>query len=367
MKSGLVAWAAEAVRGAREVDAGGGAITAAPGPRGERDRERMLVVDRARRAVRHARVGDLPEVLRAGDLLVVNDAATVPASIAMRTDRGARVEVRLSSRLPGAEARWTVVLFGEGSFRDDTDARLAPPRVRVGERLVASVQGRAGRLGARVLRVHAASPRLLDVAFEVGGGAFLAALYEAAEPVRYSYLKTAVPLEAFQTAFATRPWAVEMPSAARPLTWGTLIAARRRGVGIAAVTHAAGLSATGDARIDRLLPLPERYRVPAETMEALARARARGGRVVAVGTTVVRALEGAAAAGSLSGVTDLRIAPGHTLRCVDALLTNVHAPGESHHELMRAFVDDALLARAHRAARDAGYVAHEFGDATLIA
>jgi S-adenosylmethionine:tRNA ribosyltransferase-isomerase len=184
--------------------------------------------------------------------------------------------------------------------------------------------------------------------------------------VRYSYLKTEVPLGAFQTAFATRPWAVEMPSAARPLTWRTLLAVRRRGVGIAAVTHAAGLSATGDGRIDRMLPLPERYRVPAETMDAIARARAQGGRVIAVGTTVVRALEGAAEAGALEGVTDLRIGPAHALRCVDGLLTNVHAPGESHHELMRAFADDLLLSRAHRAARELDYVAHEFGDATLI-
>ncbi len=255
------------------------------------------------------------------------------------------------------------MLFGAGSFRDDTDARPPPPAVAVGERLRAE---RDDGLTARVARVHDVSPRLVDVAFDRDGGAFVAALYEAAEPVRYSYLKTAVPLGAFQTAFATFPWAVEMPSAARPLTWRTLMAARRRGVELAAVTHAAGLSATGDARIDRLLPLPERYRVPARTMDAIARARARGGRVIAVGTTVVRALEGAALGGALEGVTGLRIGPEHRLVAVDGLLTNVHAPGESHHELMRAFVDDLLLTRAHRAAREAGYVAHEFGDATLI-
>jgi len=329
----------------------------------------MLVVDRRARTLRDTRISDLPDTLRPGDLLVVNDAATVPASIPARTQSGELIELRLVARLEGDDvARWTAVLFGEGSFRDDTDRRPAPPPLRVG----AWVEARRG-LGACIVRVHPESPRLVDLEWRVadGRGGLFEALYAAAEPIRYSYLEDAVPLSAFQTAFATRPWAVEMPSAARPLTWRTLLALRRRGISLASVTHAAGLSATGDPRIDALLPLPERYRIDATTVEKIRRARARGGRIIAAGTTVVRALEGAARAsdGALApgeGVTDLRIGPAHRLRVVDGLLTNVHAPGESHHELMRAFADDLLLRRAHRAASEAGYVAHEFGDATLI-
>jgi S-adenosylmethionine:tRNA ribosyltransferase-isomerase len=328
----------------------------------------MLVVDRRARTVVDHRIADLPDVLREGDLLVVNDAATVPASLEARTESGEAVEVRLAARLAGDDiVGWTAVLFGEGSFRDDTDRRPGPPPLGVGSLLVAR-----GGLVLRLTRVHAASPRLVDVALGAPGGRdVMGALYAAAEPVRYSYLKEAVPLEAFQTAFATRAWAVEMPSAARPLTWRTLLALCRRGIGIASVTHAAGLSATGDPRLDRLLPFPERYHVDDAAVRAIAEARGRGGRVIAAGTTVVRALEGAVCAhgGALAagaGVTDLRIGPTHRLRVVDGLLTNVHAPGESHHELMRAFADDVTLRRAHRAAREAGYVAHEFGDTTLI-
>ncbi len=150
-----------------------------------------------------------------------------------------------------------------------------------------------------------------------------------------------------------------------------LLSLRRAGVGLAALTHAAGLSATGDAAIDAQLPLAERYRIPARAVTRSVMRVARGGRVVAVGTTVVRALEGAAASGggTLSpgeGTTDLRIARGFVPRVVDALLTGVHAPGESHRALMDAFAEPMLLDRAHACALDRGYLAHELGDSTLI-
>jgi acyl-CoA synthetase (AMP-forming)/AMP-acid ligase II len=152
-----------------------------------------------------------------------------------------------------------------------------------------------------------------------------------------------------------------MPSAGRVLDVATLAALRARGVEIAFVTHAAGLSAVGDPAIDAALPLPERYEVPAETQAAVARAK----RVVAVGTSVVRALEGAAASGLSCGITDLRLGPGTRRQVVDAIVTGVHEAGTSHHTLLEAFAASRVLEEATIASIDAGLLAHEFGDVWL--
>src|SRR5258708_4890149 len=167
-----------------------------------------------------------------------------------------------------------------------------------------------------------------------------------------------------------RPWP-GTTSAGRPLSWQILLALRRRGVRWAALTHAAGLSATGDGAIDAALPLPERYDIPLATVAAVSETRRRGGRVVAVGTTVVRALEGAAAAhgGVLcagAGVTALRIGPGHRPLIVDGVLSGTHDLPSSHAALLAAFTGPALLGRAVSRAEALAYTTHELGDAMLV-
>lgn len=162
-----------------------------------------------------------------------------------------------------------------------------------------------------------------------------------------------------------------MPSAGRVLTSRLLREVRLHGVAVASLTHAAGLSSTGDPAVDAILPLPERYDVPPETAEAVARARSAGGRVIAAGTTVVRALEGCAAEnrGRLrpgEGVTAIRVGPGFQPAIVDGLLTGMHEPGTSHFDLMQAFAPGPLLEAAHRQAESVGYLGHEFGDACLV-
>ena len=172
-----------------------------------------------------------------------------------------------------------------------------------------------------------------------------------------------------QTAYAARPWAVEMPSAGRPLGWRVLGALRRRGVELAWLTHAAGLSATGDPVLDAALPLPEQYEIPERTAALIARARAEGRRVIAIGTTVVRALEGAAHAGGVrpgSGTTAILLDQRSRLSVVDGLVTGIHAPGESHYRLLGAFAPAASLAAAAAHATARGYRPHELGDLALV-
>ena len=168
-------------------------------------------------------------------------------------------------------------------------------------------------------------------------------------------------IDEVQTPFASRPWAAEMPSAGRPLSSAVLA-----GLNVARITHAAGLSSTGDPETDALLPLPERSDIPVETIRALERA----GRVIAVGTSVVRALEdrfrthGRLVPGVATST--LRIGPGTALHVVDGLLSGMHEPGESHFELFKAFASTDTLLAANREAIALGYRNHEFGDSTLL-
>lgn len=327
-----------------------------------REAVRLLVLDALRAAPVEAPMAALPDFLRAGDLLVVNDAATLPASLHGRTARAEPIELRLLGPIDGDRAR--AVLFGRGDFHEKTEQRAPPPEVVESD--VLELPGLRATVTARA----ALSPRLLELRFDRGGGELLAALYRAGQPIQYSHHPAQLPLYEFQTAYGARPWAVEMPSAGRPLSFGVLHALRERGVRVAALTHAAGLSATGDAAIDAALPLPERYEIPETTAQRVAEARARDARVIAVGTSVVRALEASAAVhGAVRGggaETDLLIGPDSILRAVDGLLTGIHQPGESHHRLLHAFVPPERLERALHHAAATGYRTHEFGDAMLI-
>lgn len=322
---------------------GGAALRAATAARSDPQSERLLHVDPGGERLDHRRIGDLPHLLRPGDLLVVNDAATVPASLRVRTDVGEPFEIRLLAWRGGS--RWLAVLFGAGDWRIPTERRPPPP----------------GGSHRRLALVDLARPE----------EAMWSWLYRTGAAVQYAHRLEPVPIAEMQTPWAARPWAVEMPSAGRPLTREMVLRLRSGGVEVARVTHAAGLSSTGDAELDRQLPLPERYDVPRETVDAVRRARSRSGRVVAAGTTVVRALEGAARAGAGElvpgeGVTDLRIGPGHRPAVVDGLLTGIHAPGESHFELLTAFAPRRLLLRATAESVRRGYLAHELGDSMLV-
>jgi S-adenosylmethionine:tRNA ribosyltransferase-isomerase len=305
---------------------------------------------------------ELAELFASGDLLVVNDAATLPASFFATTEEGAPVELRLVTHHQGAA--WTAALFGAGDYRTRTEDRPAPPSVSPGDRLRVD-----DGLVATVVACHADAPRLVDVELAAPGGResdVWSALYRAGRPVQYAHVPEPLALWDVQNVYAGRPWAVEMPSAGRALRGDTLVRLRRRGIDLAAVTHAAGLSSIGDPTLDARLPLPERYEVPDATWEAVARTRDRGGRVVAVGTSVVRALEGAARTGKNAGITDLRVGPSTRRLVVDAILTGVHDIETSHFELLGSFVGRPVLDRAIARAEEASLRGHELGDVCLV-
>jgi S-adenosylmethionine:tRNA ribosyltransferase-isomerase len=317
-----------------------------------RDEVRLLVARRGDGLIVHARFRDLPCHLRAGDLLVVNTSATLPAALPGR-HRGGDVELRLSTPAPGHEDEplWVVELRRGG----------APfAAVAVG----ATVDLPAGAT-ATILAPYAGGGRLWLARLELSEP-LAAYLARHGEPIRYRYVRGRPPLAAYQNAYALEPGSAEMPSAGRPLTAAVIARLAARGVLVAPVSLHTGVSSPERGEP----PYPERFRVPAETARLANAVHGWGGRVVAVGTTVVRALESAAGAdGAVAaggGWTNLVVTPERGVRAVDGLVTGWHEPEASHLDLLRAVAGDDLLRRSYAAAGEAGYLWHEFGDSHLI-
>jgi S-adenosylmethionine:tRNA ribosyltransferase-isomerase len=327
---------------------------------------RLLVVD-ADGIVRHAARSRVIGFLRKGDLVVANDAATLPASLTGEHVRsGNPIEVRLAgwlSRPSFDVSHFAAVAFGAGDYRTRTEHRASPPVFMRGDRLA------LGPLTPTVVGMLG-HPRLLSLEFRESPDAFWAGLAHHGRPIQYAHVPQPLALWDVWTPIAGPPVAFEPPSAGFALTWSTLADLHDRGVGFVTITHAAGISSTGDDDLDRRLPLDEPYEITDATARAIAAARSCGGRVIAVGTTVVRALEHAATGdGGVragAGIATGRIGVSSRLTVADAILTGIHEPGSSHYELLRAFADDATLARANGALAEEGYRQHEFGDSVLI-
>jgi S-adenosylmethionine:tRNA ribosyltransferase-isomerase len=314
----------------------------------------------------------LASLLKPGDLVVANDAATLPASLAGTHRRtGRALEVRLAARptLAHDDVRaFTAVVFGAGDHRMRTEDRPLPPQLEAGDALD------LGPLAATVVRTLG-HPRLVQLALQGTPDAVWAGIAAHGRPVQYAHVPEPLALWDVWTSVAARPVAFEPPSAGFILDWALLRALAARGVGFATLTHAAGLSSPGDATLDGRFPLDEAYEIPCATVDAIAAARAHGGRVIAIGTTVVRALEHAAARADArdapwlppgAGLATQRLGPATPLRVVDAIVSGTHEPGSSHHALLQAFAGDDVLSRADEALERLGYRTHEFGDSIWL-
>jgi S-adenosylmethionine:tRNA ribosyltransferase-isomerase len=319
-----------------------------------RDDVRMLVGWKAGGCVLDAAFGDLANLLEPGDLVVVNTSATIPAAIdAFAGQAGQVLTVHLSTEL--ADHRWVVELRRPSGT--STERWTGPPPAR---RLVL-----AGGAGAELVEPYLGGDRLWVVDIDAAGPV-LSYLAIHGRPIRYRYVSEPWPLSTYQTVYATEPGSAEMPSAGRPFTPEVITRLVARGVGVTPLLlHTGVASLEADEK-----PYPEWFRMPAETAERVTTTRRGGGRIVAVGTTVVRALESAAAEdGSVratQGWADLVVTPERGVRVVDGLLTGWHEPRASHLRLLEAVAGRGLLERSYAAAIAGGYRWHEFGDVHLI-
>lgn len=309
----------------------------ATGPTEPRDAVRLLVA-RAR-GVEHRHFRDLPDLLEPGDLMVVNTSATLPAAI-----DSTPVPLRVSTSLDTGE--WVVEpRRPDGPFLSvDTGDEFDLPG------------GHTLRLGLPYPDIDATVSRLwrATVEPEIDAAEYLA---EHGRPISYRYLAARYPLAEHQTVYATQPGSAEMPSAGRPFTERLLVRLMARGVTVAPVVLHAGVSSPELHEP----PLPERYEVPGATARLITTAR----RVVAVGTTVVRALETTGGQAG-RGWTDLVLGPDRPARVVTGLISGLHEPEASHLSLLEAVAGELLVAEAYRHAVEHRYLWHEFGDSMLF-
>lgn len=314
---------------------------------------RLLVSRTATGDITEHHFADLPGVLLPGDLLVVNNSATLPAAVTIdwppgpagRPKSGRPSTVHFATALPAGD--WLVELrSGDGGATAPYPGGTPGQRIRLpGEVILTLTRRFSGRLWHARLST-AVIPYLLH----------------HGRPIRYGYVPSAWPIEAYQTVFATWPGSAEMPSAARPFTPEIVTRLVSRGVTIAPVTLHTGVSSLEGGED----PYPESFDVPAPTARLVSLTRQSGGRVIAVGTTVVRALETAARSTASAGWTTHVVTPGTGVRAVDGLLTGLHEPRSTHLWMLAAFAGQDLLTRCYQLAVAHRYRWHEFGDVHLL-
>src|SRR6266566_1839674 len=325
-----------------------------------RDQVRLLVIDRAAGRIEHTRFDKIGDYLRAGDLLVFNSSRTLPAALRgceCSAAHGPCMEVRLAERLP--DDSWLALLvceqgdpFGCG-LREGMQIEFA--------------EG----LAATVLERDANIPRLWQLHFSISGTQLVDLIYRLGKPIRYEYISAPWDLDYYQTVYAKEPGSAEMPSAGRAFTWKLLLDLKRRGIESAYIVLHTGLSSYMDDELDRAHPASEEeFFISQITAEKVNSARENGGRVIAVGTTVVRALESVADSDGCvteaHGYTRLKIDHQYRLRSVDGLLTGLHEPEASHLDLLSAFLPAEKIHVAYEEAIARKYLWHEFGDLNLI-
>jgi S-adenosylmethionine:tRNA ribosyltransferase-isomerase len=318
-----------------------------------RDGVRLLLARRTDGSVEHHTFADLPDLLTPGDVVVINVSATIPAAVPARRSKGTRVRVHFATRAPHLEDDWRVVEIRSADGR-------RPARLPAGERL--ELRGGAAldlvapyASGQRLMLARFCCALLVDEYLERHG-----------DPIRYGHVRGRWPLEAYQNVYAISPGSAEMPSAGRPFTRELISRLVAREITVAPITLHAGVSSPESHEP----PFPEWFEVPKATARTICDARHRGGRVIAVGTTVVRALESAAdgdgCSCARSGWTGLVVTPECGVRVVDGLITGWHDPEASHLMMLEAVAGPKLLRASYDAALDAGYLWHEFGDSHLI-
>ncbi len=317
-----------------------------------------LQVARASGEIEDTLFSSIGDFLDPGDLLIVNDSATLPAAIDGTLDDGRRVRVHVSTRVPGTGLRFVELRRPQGASSSEAEAPKSALTVRLAKGASLHVDSPPRFSVERLSRLRrarfSASASLYDY------------LVDAGRPIRYDYVRTAYPLSYYQTIFASTPGSSEMPSAGRPFTRQLVDRLRSQGVQFANVTLHTGVSSQEAYEP----PYPEYFEVGGGAADAINSAHRRGSRVIAVGTTVARAVRSATKSSgvikALSGFTRHVITPWDPAVALDGIISGWHDPASSHLLLLESFLGAPRLQYCYERAVEGGYRWHEFGDAQLI-
>ncbi len=320
-----------------------------------RDGVRLMVAS-AKGGLRHAVFCQLDDYLEPGDLVVVNDSKTLPAALSGRL-RGIEIRLHLSTPVPGTR-KWLVEpRLSAGPSSSRFTGALSRDTVEL------AGDGRAVLLAPR--QEEGAQARLWEASLHLPDP-LPKYLHRWGQPIRYPYVNRAWELQYYQTIFARIPGSAEMPSAARPFSWPLTQRLASKGIDLCFVTLHTGVASLESKEA----PFPERYRVNVDAAEKINATRRAGGRVIAVGTTVVRALESARDNEGViipsRGFTDLVIRCQHQIRAIDGIITGWHEPEATHFMLLEAVAGPGIVAESYQSALKEGYRWHEFGDSHLI-
>lgn len=301
---------------------------------------------------------DLLSQIRPNDLVIVNDSATAPSMLNIADASGRKLELRFIKGL----ASYRVIAFEGDSWKTPTERRQ-PAVIKDNENLMLG-QGtfRINHLGAGGYSLTPSKTSLSLMNY----------LYKKGSMIQYSYMEDKLPVWANQTIFASRPWSSEAPSAAFAITWRLVFGIIAKGAQIVAISHGAGLSSVGNDIADHDLPLPEISQVGRDTLEKIEATKRSGGRVIAIGTSVVRAVEAAWIRYLAKGhdnqpfLNSLIISGATALKVFDGILSGLHDNGESHFKLLSSFSSPDNIQILLKKAEDTECLTHEFGDFMLL-
>jgi S-adenosylmethionine:tRNA ribosyltransferase-isomerase len=323
-----------------------------------RDHVKLFVIDRNNARTYHSAFNHLSDFLRRGDLLIFNSSRTLPASLKTINYKAQQnLEVRLAEHLP--DDSWLVLFLYQN--KNHFHSNLKPGL---------KIEFDAG-LSATIIERNIHNPRLWKIKFSANGPELINIFNQIGKPIHYGYISAPLPLEYFLTVFAKDPVSTEMPSAGRAFTWKMLFDLKNKGIDTAFLTLHTGLSSylDDDSNAGHLIA-EEEYFISQSTAEKIESNKAGNGRIVAVGTSVVRAIESSALqTGKVvpgNGYTTLRMTEKHKLKIADGLITGFHEPQASHLDLISAFLSPSLIKKTYEEAIEKKYLWHEFGDLCLI-
>ena len=323
-----------------------------------RDHVKLFVLDRKNAKTYHSAFNHLSDYLKRGDLLIFNSSRTLPASLKTINYKAQQnLEVRLAEHLP--DDSWLVLFLyrNKNHFHSNLQPGL-------------KIEFESG-LSATIIERNIHNPRLWKIKFSANGPELINLFYQIGKPIHYGYISAPLPLEYFLTVFAKDPGSSEMPSAGRAFTWKMLFDLKNKGIDTAFLTLHTGLSSymDDDSNAGHLIA-EEEYFISESTADKIETNRMSKGRIIAVGTSVVRVIESSALqTGKVvpgHAYTSLRITESHKLKIANGLITGFHEPEARHLDLISAFLSPALIKKTYEEAIEKKYLWHEFGDLCLI-